>query len=660
MRTLIRMMLLATLVHVGMAQPSDDERMKVGLFGHARLNLHAADFRQLPGVPCCGPGFDGGTKLGLGVGALVDLPLSDRWMLQVRGMYASLGGDLTVDEQRTVNLFGEAVPGVFRHTIDASIGAVGVEALIGYHPMQRLTIGIGPTLLLPITTTYTQTEEIVEPSVGGFDFQAQQRSRTIGSGDLPSTTRLQLAATLQASYDIPLDAAHHWFLTPEIGASLAFINVVDVADDASSWKVHGLRGGLSIKYAPFRDDGPTDPSYAGSLNGSISASGLAIDGTETPDITIRVEEFLTTQMKPLLPYVFFDEGKSDIPGRYVLRAPTTTASFEEQQLHQASMLETYHEILNIIGKRMQLNGAAALTLTGCTSDQGKEKGATELARQRAERVKQYLVEHWKIAPERIAIEARGLPSRPSNVNDTDGIIENRRVEIAANDPRILDPVWTTDTARTVDPPGVRFRTLATAEAGLASWTVVASQDGTTIKEFHGNDAVPSFIDWNMQDDQRHVPRAPGELDYKLVLRDAASRTVEADGPSIDVEQRTIQYKRKERIKDKEIDRYALIGFEFADAGITPANTRLLDRITSKITLNATIRIDGHTDRIGDADYNKRLSIDRARSVADRIGTQNVSVSGHGDSRLLYDNDLPEGRFYSRTVNIVVETPMNGE
>jgi outer membrane protein OmpA-like peptidoglycan-associated protein len=164
----------------------------------------------------------------------------------------------------------------------------------------------------------------------------------------------------------------------------------------------------------------------------------------------------------------------------------------------------------------------------------------------------------------------------------------------------------------------------------------------------------------MQDDQRHVPRAPGELDYKLVLRDAAGRTAEADGPSIDVEQRTIQYKRKERIKDKEIDRYALIGFEFADAGITPANARLLDRITSKITLNATIRIDGHTDRIGDADYNKRLSVDRARSVANRIGTQNVSVSGHGDSRLLYDNDLPEGRFYSRTVNIVVETPMNGE
>jgi outer membrane protein OmpA-like peptidoglycan-associated protein len=660
MRTLIRMMLLATLVHVGMAQPSDDERMKVGVFGHARLNLHVADFRQLPGVPCCGPGFDGGSGLGLGIGALVDLPLSERWMLQVRGMYASLGGDLTVDEQRTVNLFGEAVPGVFRHTIDASIGAVGIEALIGYHPVQRLTIGIGPTLLLPITTTYTQTEEIIEPSVGGFDFRAQQRSRTIGSGDLPSTTRLQLAATLQASYDIPLDAAHHWFLTPEFGASLAFINVVDFTDDASSWKVHGLRGGLAVKYAPFRDDGPSDPSYAGALNGSISASGLAIDGTETPNITIRVEEFLTTQMKPLLPYVFFDEGRSDIPGRYVLRAPSTTASFEEQQLHQASMLETYHEILNIIGKRMQLNGAAALTLTGCTSDQGREKGATELARQRAERVKQYLVEHWKIAPERIAIEARGLPSRPSNVNDADGIIENRRVEIAANDPRILDPVWTTDTARTVDPPGVRFRTLATAEAGLASWSVVASQDGTAIKEFHGNDAVPSFIDWNMQDDQRHVPRAPGELDYKLVLRDAAGRTAEADGPSIDVEQRTIQYKRKERIKDKEIDRYALIGFEFADAGITPANARLLDRITSKITLNATIRIDGHTDRIGDADYNKRLSVDRARSVANRIGTQNVSVSGHGDSRLLYDNDLPEGRFYSRTVNIVVETPMNGE
>lgn len=657
MRTSITLVLLMTSCVIATSQPSDDERMKIGLFGHVRLNIHDASFPNLPSVPCCGPGFDGGSGLGLGIGALVDLPLHAQWALQLRGMYASLGGELTTDEPRTVNVGGEAVPGLFRHTIDASINTFGIEALIGYHPVQRLTIGIGPTVMLPLAPSYAQTEEIVEPAVGGFDLRATERSRTVGSGDLPSATRMLVAATLQVSYEIPLDAAHHWFLTPEVGASFALNNVVDFTDDASAWKIHGVRGGLAIKYAPFRDNTIADPTYTGALNGSISASGLAVSGEETPDITIRVEEFLTTQMKPILPYVFFDEGKHTIPGRYAMRTSEATRTFDEQQLHQATMLETYHEILNIIGRRMQQYPDATLSLTGCTSDQGMEKGATDLAQRRAESVRQYLTDHWGISSDRIAIQARLLPARPSNVNVSDGIIENRRVEIVASDARVLDPVWTTDTARTVDPPGVRFRMLATSEAGLASWSIVASQDGTPIKEFNGKDLLPSSIDWNMQDDQRHVPRAPGELDYKLVLRDASGRTAEADGPSIDVEQRTIQYKRKERIRDKEIDRYALIGFEFADDEVTPANARLLERIKSKITLNATVHIDGHTDRIGDADYNKRLSVDRARSVASRIGTQQLEVQGHGASRLLYDNDLPEGRFYSRTVNIVVETPM---
>jgi hypothetical protein len=29
----------------------------------------------------------------------------------------------------------------------------------------------------------------------------------------------------------------------------------------------------------------------------------------------------------------------------------------------------------------------------------------------------------------------------------------------------------------------------------------------------------------------------------------------------------------------------------------------------------------------------------------------------GETMPLYDNELPEGRFYSRTVNVIVETPV---
>ena len=56
------------------------------------------------------------------------------------------------------------------------------------------------------------------------------------------------------------------------------------------------------------------------------------------------------------------------------------------------------------------------------------------------------------------------------------------------------------------------------------------------------------------------------------------------------------------------------------------------------------------------DYNQKLSAQRARSTERFIGVSNADVRGLGRSVLLYNNALPEGRFYSRTVTVVVTTP----
>jgi hypothetical protein len=37
--------------------------------------------------------------------------------------------------------------------------------------------------------------------------------------------------------------------------------------------------------------------------------------------------------------------------------------------------------------------------------------------------------------------------------------------------------------------------------------------------------------------------------------------------------------------------------------------------------------------------------------------QAKEVIGMGEKRLLYDNSNPEGRYYSRTVTVIVETPV---
>jgi outer membrane protein OmpA-like peptidoglycan-associated protein len=74
-------------------------------------------------------------------------------------------------------------------------------------------------------------------------------------------------------------------------------------------------------------------------------------------------------------------------------------------------------------------------------------------------------------------------------------------------------------------------------------------------------------------------------------------------------------------------------------------------------------VTGYTDIVGQEDRNQLLSRQRAgtvdrglkRNVASGI-VASLNTEGVGETDPLFSNDLPEGRFYNRTVQIVIETP----
>ena len=72
--------------------------------------------------------------------------------------------------------------------------------------------------------------------------------------------------------------------------------------------------------------------------------------------------------------------------------------------------------------------------------------------------------------------------------------------------------------------------------------------------------------------------------------------------------------------------------------------------TTRVVLTAAI------DRIGEEAHNATLSQQRAENAAKSLRLKTESVTGKGESEPFYDNGLPEGRFYNRTVQIEVETP----
>ncbi|WP_460094245.1 OmpA family protein [Pseudomonas sp. S2_B03] len=94
--------------------------------------------------------------------------------------------------------------------------------------------------------------------------------------------------------------------------------------------------------------------------------------------------------------------------------------------------------------------------------------------------------------------------------------------------------------------------------------------------------------------------------------------------------------------------------------LNAASTEIVERI-GKALLGVGIervRVDGHTDASGKETYNQQLSLRRAKSVANVLGTvgmkqENIQLQGLGSSEPVASNDTAAGRTENRRVSIVV-------
>lgn len=652
--------------------PQDDPPPRYGGFFHLNFNFHRAGFHRLPEVPNCCREFTGGSGTGFTVGALYDLPLGSLLFLDLRAGYSSLGGRLVESETTTVIVGGEPVEGEFEHQLEAGLGAVLFEPSLGYRPVPQLSVRLGLGLGLLMNATYDQQEELIRPEGTGV-FENGRRVRNEFDGDIPDAASILAFAHAGLGYDLPLNADRTLVATPEIVFMRGFSSIV--AD--SVWSVDALRIGLSVSWSsrpsvpdvlPVAIDDPPPPVQDPEpepepepLRPAAVALGLLEDGSEAPAATLRVEEFISTNMRPLLNYLFFEEHSAAIPERYRELTPDERDKFRVEKLHGVGTIPTYHHLLNIVGRRMTEHPEATITIVGCNDGLEEKKGEDEvLSRRRAESVFGYLKDVWGIDPARMTVQERGIPAKPSNMEVEDGVQENRRVELYSDAWEILAPVITDDTLRITNPPAIRFRPEAIGPVPVTAWTLTAEQEGTTLKEVSGEGELPEKIDWNLKEEQGTIPRADKPMEYTLEVTDALGRTARTPKSALPVEQITVSKKRRERIADKYIDRYSLILFDFDRAEFNEANERIGEFIRERLREGAEVTITGYTDRIGEEAYNERLSQRRADKTAQELETSGADVSGLGETVELYDNTLPEGRFYSRTVTIIVETPVDEE
>ncbi len=330
---------------------------------------------------------------------------------------------------------------------------------------------------------------------------------------------------------------------------------------------------------------------------------------------------------------------------------------DDKVLFNLSTMDVYYELLNIVGKRMLKNPNAVLTLTGCNSDAGIEKGNIGLSQRRAESVKRFLVSEWGIDPGRLIVKTQNLPDIPSNPTDPDGEQENQRVELDANFPDIFEPIKIDELVIKSNPPVIRFKVKVNAEIGISSWEIVTSQSSGDLKIFNGEGPVQPNVDWDIEKEEEFIPRFDEPLKYKLEVTDNDNKLWDSPTQELPVEQITKKRKMEDlTLADKETSKFSFISFPFNSADLTKEHKHIIENVKKIIQKNSTVRIEGYTDRMGDPELNKTLSQRRADNVAKALGVNPSLAKGLGEVQL-YDNNLPEGRFFNRTVNVVVETPI---
>jgi outer membrane protein OmpA-like peptidoglycan-associated protein len=318
---------------------------------------------------------------------------------------------------------------------------------------------------------------------------------------------------------------------------------------------------------------------------------------------------------------------------------------------------------------MRTHPDTKIQIIGNNSNQPAINEVKDVSGKRGQVVYDYLINIWKIDPSRITLlPPRDLPEAQSNINDPLGIVENRRTEIRSGDWEIVKPIVNIDFRRTPQPDTMHFiMKNGINDALIARRAIEIKRNGQpwyTMTDLGKTEAVSPAYNWGRDANPDSIPNNETPYTAQLVVYSQDGKECRSVEIQIPVEIVTSQEKRTERLVDSTKDIYSLVLFKFNSPEAGPLNDRILrEYIYNDVRPGARIEVIGHTDVVGLEDRNAKLSGDRAGTVVNGI-RKNVKSGvyaylngrGVGENDPLYPNDLPEGRFYNRTVQVRIATP----
>lgn len=579
------------------------------------LNSYSSDFSALNSQNSYRASFKNGSGTGLFLAPMIEYRPDPVWGGMLQLGFDGRGGD-----------FNEVADTSARLALGASMNYLSLEPSVRVSP---LTIPLyffgGPRIGFNLAKSFT-----LKKTPGGEV-----------DGDFSNIRGTVLGGQLGAGYDLLLSG----FEDPWQVVASPFIALHFGQGPSSDldWSITTIRMGVSVKFG--------------------NTSEIRSKVEREVEFSIRAPKIIPSERRvqetfPMRNYIFFEPGSAVIPERYLRLTRDEARLFKEEQLlmpepkdltgRSRRQLTVYHSILNVLGDRLRRYPDTRITLAG-SSEQGVDN-AEELALA----VQRYLVQVFEIDEERIKVKGSVKPSVPSVLPGATrelGLVtpEDRRVEIISSSTELMEPVKIISLQEEPLDSDVLF-SVANAEDYFASWSVVLTDE---------NKKVTRFGPFTSRQE-----RVPGKIILGSKLRGQYSVALEGrttDGQVIQKEEK-LKLIRSDEGEDSPGYRFSIL-FEFDQSKTVSTYERFLTQeVIPLIPEGSSVIIHGHTDVIGEESHNLKLSRQRAEETMNIIsqglskikkGRVRFDSYGFGEDlrRAPFNNDLPEERFYNRTVVI---------
>ena len=493
------------------------------------------------------------------------------------------------------------------------------------------------------------------------DFNYTQLRQPNTDAEFSEMKKTIISGQVGMGYDIPVSSANSttkFVISPFVSYHPYFGQDVR---NIESWSMSTVRAGLAFKLGKGK---------------RIVKEQVAAPMVVAPEVGFAVrapKEIVVTRMVsetlPLLNYVFFDEGSTEVPSRYVLLSKTDAGAFKEVQLENAQsanstqrsarQLNVYYNVLNILGDRLRSNPGASIVLSGASlrgPAEGKELAAA---------VKTYLTEVFGIQDSRITINGRKKPMIPSEQPGAQRELDllragDRRVDIQSTSTELMSevgggmmkPVQINATQGDALDSHVVFN-VAKADQVLKSYTIDLTDQNGQVQHYGPYTKNQESISG------KTVLGNNASGDYKVVMLGTTK-----DGGSVRKESTVRLQTQSEQLESGM--RYSIL-FNFNKTTTVATYQQFLTNVVVPLIADgSTVIIHGHTDIIGTEAYNSKLSQQRANEAQKIIanglakaGKTNVKFEtrgfGEDTASSPFDNNRPEERFYNRTVIIDINS-----